>query len=182
MELAVGARRIDLTTGVVVIGTGRAAGLGADAVLEGCGSADGLPTAVRVAQASPQDADASRLVVLAHVGACRGDPVEEVRASLHDQAGVALGHGIAADRLVLDPGVDTKPIAQAVALLRGTATIADGHHTVAVAALGPMFSDPGARIGLLTLAISRGCRVVITDDTRTARRVADVVTAMLSAL
>ena len=42
-------------------------------------------------------------------------------------------------------------------------------------------ADPGARIGLLTLAIVSGCRVVITDDPCGSRRVADVLTAVLSA-
>lgn len=171
------ARRVDLTSSVVVVAAGRPTA-GADAVLAGEGSEDlGLPLVHRVVgdgACAPVDG----LLLLSHRGPCAGEPVAEVARWLRDAAAAALAAGVPADRLVVDAGLDTKPWDEVLALLRATAALAPPGTPLAVATLGDAWRDPGRRAGGQALAVDQGCRVLLTADPSGARRVADVVMAV----
>lgn len=118
--------------------------------------------------------------------------VDEVRAFLEERVARARAAGIPDERMLVDAGLDLgKSPPQSLALLRGSA---------ALAALGPpLLLDVSNNrfLGLLldldvgerrmashaaaALGIARGGRVVRAHDVRGARRVADVLAALLAA-
>lgn len=172
------ARRVDLTSSVVVVAAGRSIE-GADAVLAGAGArAPGLPLVHRVVGGGAACAPANGLLLLAHRGSCVGDPVAEVSSWLRDAVAAAVAAGVPAHRLVVDAGLDTKPWDEALALLRATPVLAPPGTPMAVATLGDAWRDVGRRVGGQALAVAQGCRVLLTADPVGARRVADVVLAV----
>jgi len=122
----------------------------------------------------------------------RSDLVAQVRDFLAERVSRARAAGIADTRIMVDAGLDIgKSPAQSLALLRESATLAD---------LGPpllLDATIGRFLGILlgldrderrvaghaahALGIVRGCRIVRADDVLGARRVADVVEALLKA-
>ena len=172
-----GARRVDLTSSVVVVAAGREID-GADAVLADHEQRETwLPVVHRAGTVGGCGADGG-LLLLTHQGPCSGEPVAEVSRWLRDATAAALAAGVPADRLVIDAGIDTKPWDEALALLRATATLVLEATPLAVATLGGAWTDPGKRAGAQAFAITRGCRVVVTADTLGGRRVADVTMAV----
>lgn len=171
------ARRVDLTSSVVVVAAGQPTE-GADAVLAGAGSLErGLPLVHRFVGGGGACTPADGLLLLTHRGPCTAEPVAEVSRWLRNAAAAAIAAGVPAERLVVDAGLDTKPWGDVVALLRATAALAPPGTPLAVATLGDAWGDVGRRAGGQALAVELGCRVLLTADPIGARRVADVVLA-----
>lgn len=117
--------------------------------------------------------------------------VEEVRAFLQERVRRAEAAGLPIERIVVDAGLDLgKTPAQSLTLLRESAALADLGPPLL---LGPSSRYLGVVLGLevqergvaahaaAALAVARGCRIVRTTDVRGARRVADVLDAVLGA-
>lgn len=125
-------------------------------------------------------------------GPGQADVVAEVRAFLQGAVATGRAAGIPDERMIVDAGLDQgKSPAQSLALLRSSAALAD---------LGPpLLLDASNKrfLGLLldldvderrmashvaaALGIARGCRLVRAHDVRGARRVTDVLAALLGA-
>lgn len=121
-----------------------------------------------------------------------GDVVAEVRTFLIDRAGRAEAAGIPRERIMVDAGLDLgKTAEESLLLLRSSHTLTTLGYPVSLSASDKLF--PGAVVGLdvqdrgqastaaYALGIIRGCRVIRAHDARTARRVADVLAAVLAA-
>lgn len=118
------------------------------------------------------------------------DVVAQVRAFLVEQARRAEKAGLPRERIVLDAGVDGRATTeQSLRLLRASPVLAELGYPLASASgsslAGPADerSDEALAITATTaaLAVAGGCRVLRTSDVRTARRVADVLAAILGA-
>ncbi len=120
------------------------------------------------------------------------DVLGEVAAVLGTQAGRAEAAGIPRERILLDPGLDLgKTAQQSLALLRGTPVLAALGYPVLLSAshkpflgalLGLEVSElADATVAAHSLGIIGGCRVLRAHDARAARRVADVLAAVLPA-
>jgi dihydropteroate synthase len=118
------------------------------------------------------------------------DVVAEVAAFLAGRAARAVAAGIPAERVMVDAGLDLgKTAEQSLALLRGSATLADLGHPLLLSAshkpflgtvLGLEVADRHqATVAAHALGIVRGCRILRTHDARAARRVANVLAAVL---
>jgi len=157
--------------------------------LSGFADDEYLPTAVRAGAAvvathvrlRPRPADARPLDVAA-----------EVRAFLAARVAQAAAAGVDPDSVIVDAGLDHgKTPGQSLALLRESATLADIGPPLLLSAAGRRF--PGvvldldvderrvATLAAAALGVSRGCRIVRASDVRGARRVADVLEAVLTA-
>ncbi|MGH9184133.1 MAG: dihydropteroate synthase [Acidimicrobiales bacterium] len=120
-----------------------------------------------------------------------GDLVAEVRAFLADRAGRAAAAGIPAERILVDAGLDLgKTPAQSLALLRASGALTELGHPLVLSASNKPFLDqlPGvdgvgsrrhATYAAHALGVTRGCRVVRAHDVLGARRVVEVVAALL---
>lgn len=148
----------------------------------------------------PAAAEAGVSVVAAHAGLGPGAPgpiapihdvVAEVRTSLAELARRTEKAGLAPERIVLDPGLDAaRTPEQSLQLLRASPALADlGHplllsmsHRLLTALLGHRVDDRRATaVAVSALGIVGGARVLRAEDVRTARRVADVLAAILAA-
>ncbi|HET9441811.1 MAG TPA: hypothetical protein VFO65_00735, partial [Acidimicrobiales bacterium] len=122
-----------------------------------------------------------------------GPTLVAVRDGLVEQARRAEAAGIARRRIVLGAGLDRLRPAAALELLRATDRLAllgyplllspPGHDALgALLALEPP-DRPAAGLAAVALGVTRGCRIVraSADDVRGARRVCDVVAAVLEA-
>ncbi len=120
------------------------------------------------------------------------DLAGEVRAFLAERAAQARAAGVAADRIVVDAGLDLgKTPRQSLALLRESAALADLGLPVLLSASNKRFL--GALLDLEiderrlashaahALGVARGCRIVRVHDVQGAKRVAVVLEALLSA-
>lgn len=118
--------------------------------------------------------------------------VDEVRALLSERVARARAAGIPDERMIVDAGLDLgKAPQQSLALLRGSAALADIGPPVLLDASNKRFLgllldlDVGERRmaghAAAALGIARGCRVVRSHDVLGARRVADVLAAVLGA-
>jgi len=143
-----------------------------------------LPTAVRV----------GATVVATHSRLPPGeaDVVADVRRVLGERVTRARAAGLADDRIIVDPGLDLgKSPAQSLTLLRETAALADLGLPLLLDAADKRFL--GMALGLepderrlascaaAALGIARGGRIVRASDVRGARRVVDVLQAVLAA-
>ncbi len=165
-----------------------AAAAGAVACVDSSGFLDDafLPTASR----------AGTTVVVTHRGTQAGSPtydvVGEVRTYLDDHVGRARGAGIPVDRIVVDAGLDLgKSPAQSLTLLQESPALADLGPPLLISASNGRFL--GMTLGLepeerrvashaaAALGVARGGRIVRAHDVRGARRVADVLEALLAA-
>jgi dihydropteroate synthase len=148
----------------------------------------------------PAAAQAGATVVATHARLRRPGPgpgpgapelVEEVRSFLRDRVRRAEAAGLPAERVIVDAGLDLgKTPAQSLTLLRESAALADLGPPLL---LGASSRYLGVLLGLevderrvaghaaTALAVARGCRIVRTTDVRGARRVADVLDAVLGA-
>ncbi len=120
------------------------------------------------------------------------DLVVQVRAFLVERAARAEAAGIGRERIMLDAGLDlgkTEP--QSLVLLRCSGSLVDLGYPVLLSAsnkrflghlLGTEVHDRrDATMAAHALGIALGCRVLRAHDVRAARRVADVVAAVLEA-
>ncbi|HUS62670.1 MAG TPA: dihydropteroate synthase [Acidimicrobiales bacterium] len=119
-------------------------------------------------------------------------PLEAAAKSIQHLAAQAVVSGVSPNRVIVDAGLGLgKSDAASLALLRNTAGLAKLGYPLLVAAsrkpfLGSGLGQPGAEIGggglgAVALAIWHGARIVRTHDVREARRVADVVGAIVEA-
>ena len=112
--------------------------------------------------------------------------VSEVRSHLAERVAEAVKAGVAEDRIIVDAGLALgKEPAQSLALLRQSADLADlGPPLLLDASSGIFLGPDGRRVAdhaAQALGIARGCRLVRTAEVRAARRVADVLGAVLAA-
>jgi len=120
------------------------------------------------------------------------DVVTDVRAFLADRAQQAEAAGIAAERVMVDAGLDLgKSEPQSLTLLRHSDTLVDLGYPVFLSASNKRFlwklldvdvaHAANGTVAAHTLGIALGCRVLRSHDVRGARRVADVMAAILEA-
>jgi dihydropteroate synthase len=120
------------------------------------------------------------------------DVVADVRAFLRSAAARAEAAGIAPDRIVVDAGLDLgKTWQQSLCLLRASGALAGLGHPVMLSAsnktfLGRLLDLEVADRRLAShaahaLGVARGCRILRVHDVRGARRVADVLAAVMAA-
>lgn len=120
------------------------------------------------------------------------DVVKEVGEFLAERARRALVAGVAADRIVLDAGLDLgKTAAQSLELLRGSdRLVAQGFPVLLSASnktflgkvLGLEIDERGtASLAAAALGVTLGCRIVRAHDVLGTRRVCDVIGAILEA-
>jgi dihydropteroate synthase len=118
------------------------------------------------------------------------DVVTAAATSLADAAGLAERAGLAATRIVLDPALDQAGSwAQSLLLLRSSCALAALGYPLLLATtdiafpadlLGPAADRSQAADAAHALGIIGGCRLLRTTDVRGARRVADVLAAVLA--
>ena len=143
--------------------------------------------------------DAKATVAISHrrpsrpaVAASPAGFVAEVRAFLAEQVARAGAAGIPDERIVVDAGLGLgKTPAQALTLLRESAALADLGPALLLSASNQRFlgvlldlevdERRMASHAAAALGIARGCRIVRAHDVRGARRVADVLEALLNA-
>lgn len=120
------------------------------------------------------------------------DVVVEVCAFLADRAARAEAAGIPTERIMVDAGLDLgKTEAQSLVLLRQSDALAELGYPVFLSASNKRFlwklldvevdAASDATMAAHALGIALGCRVLRSHDARAARRVADVMAALLSA-
>lgn len=120
------------------------------------------------------------------------DVVATVRAFLADRAGQAEAAGIPRERIMVDAGLDLgKTAAQSLRLLQSSDQLAELGYVLYLSASNKPFLGAllGTEVGdrreashaAHALGIGLGCRVVRAHDVRGARRVRDVMAAVLEA-
>ncbi len=120
------------------------------------------------------------------------DVVATVRGFLADRARQALDAGVAADRIVVDAGLDLgKTEAQSAELLRASGQLVALGYPVLLSASNKRFlwsllgveRDAAAdgTTAAHALGVTLGCRVLRAHDVRAARRVSDVLAAVMEA-
>ena len=110
----------------------------------------------------------------------------EVRSHLAERLAEAVKAGVAEERIIVDAGLGRgKAKAQSLGLLRQSADLADlGPPLLLDVSSGIFLGRDGHRVAdhaAQALGIARGCRLVRTAEVRAARRVADVLGAVLAA-
>jgi dihydropteroate synthase len=121
-----------------------------------------------------------------------GDVVADVTEFLRERAARAAAAGIAATRIVVDAGLDLgKTWQQSLLLLRASDRLAALGHPVLLSASNKTFLGKLLDLEIdqrrlashaaHALGIRLGCRILRAHDVRGARRVADVVAAILEA-
>ncbi len=121
-----------------------------------------------------------------------GDVVDEVRRALVDRADRAVAAGVRPNRIVIDAGLDLgKNWEQSLTLLRASAQLASVGYPLLLSASNKTFlgrlldleidQRRMASHGAHALGVARGCRILRVHDVAGARRVVDVLAAILSA-
>jgi dihydropteroate synthase len=121
-----------------------------------------------------------------------GDVVGDVRSFLVDRARRAGAAGIPADRIVLDVGLDLgKTATQSLTLLRESQRLAELGYPLLLSASNKTFlgrvldlevsERREASLAATAIGVAGGCRIVRAHDVRGARRVCDVLAAILAA-
>ena len=121
-----------------------------------------------------------------------GGVVPSVRDALRQLADRAIAAGLRTEQVIADAGLDLgKTWEQSVALLRASDELAGLGHPLLLSASNKTFLgrlldlDVGDRRlashGAHALGVVRGCRLLRAHDVKGARRVADVVAAILAA-
>jgi dihydropteroate synthase len=116
--------------------------------------------------------------------------IEVVNDFLSERVARAAAAGISRERVIVDAGLDLgKTAQQSLELLRATPSLLALGHPVLLSASNKRFlgiidgADVGDRreltIGAHAAGIALGCRIVRAHDVRGARRVADIVAAIL---
>ena len=120
------------------------------------------------------------------------DVVTDVAAFLIERAGQARACGVAAERIVLDAGLDLgKTAEQSLTLLRASPTLAGLGYPLLLSASNKSFLGKvlelelterrEASIGAAALGIAWGCRIVRAHDVLGTRRVRDALAAVSEA-
>jgi dihydropteroate synthase len=123
---------------------------------------------------------------------CYDDVVADVGAFLAERAERARAAGVAADRIVLDAGLDLgKTTPQSLALLRASDRLAALGYPVLLSAsnkgfLGQVFdldinSRRSASLAAAALGVTLGCRIIRAHDVKATRQVCDVLAAIMQA-
>jgi dihydropteroate synthase len=118
------------------------------------------------------------------------DVVAEVRAFLVDRARRAEVAGIPPERVIVDAGLDLgKTAAQSLVLVRQSRRLAEIGYPLLLSASNKTFLgrlldlDVGERreasLAATAIGVIGGCRIVRAHDARGARRVCDVIAAIL---
>jgi dihydropteroate synthase len=120
------------------------------------------------------------------------DVVEAVVGFLGERAAQAIGAGIPSDRVILDAGLDLgKTEGQSLVLLRASDRLVELGYPVLLSASNKRFlwtllgvdrhqAAEGTNAAH-ALGITLGCRILRAHDVRAARRVADVLAAVIEA-
>jgi dihydropteroate synthase len=147
----------------------------------------------------PVVAEAGASVVATHIRLPPGVPdpdpyyddlVADVRTALCGLGRRARDHGIGADRVVLDPGLDLgKTWQQSLQLLAAMTRFADLGHPLLLGASNKIFlgrllglavdERDAASVAAAAIGVLRGCRVLRVHDARGARHAADLAAAVL---
>ncbi|HUY23588.1 MAG TPA: dihydropteroate synthase [Acidimicrobiales bacterium] len=120
------------------------------------------------------------------------DVVASVRTFLEDRAARARAAGLAADRVVLDAGLDLgKTAAQSLELLRASDVLAGLGYPLLLSASNKPFLGVTldlavdrrgeASLSAAAIGVALGCRIVRAHDVSGTRRVCDAVAAVLEA-
>jgi dihydropteroate synthase len=120
------------------------------------------------------------------------DVLEAVRAFLCDRAERAAAAGIAAERVVLDAGLDLgKTAAQSLTLLRGSPVLAQLGYPLLLSASNKTFlgaildldihSRENASLAAAAMGMTLGCRLLRVHDVAGTRRVCDSIAAVSEA-
>jgi dihydropteroate synthase len=120
------------------------------------------------------------------------DVVATVRSFLAERAEQALAAGIPKERIIVDAGLDLgKTEEQSVTLLRASDALAGLGYAVLLSASNKRFlwrlldvdvdRAGDGTVAAHALGIALGCRILRAHDARAARRVADVMAAILDA-
>lgn len=120
------------------------------------------------------------------------DVVAEVSCFLVERAGKAVAAGIPPERIVVDAGLDLgKTAEQSLALLRGSATLAELGYPLLLSASNKTFlgvllelaidERRSASLAAAALGVSLGCRVLRVHDVAGTCRVRDALAAVLEA-
>src|SRR3954454_24079851 len=121
-----------------------------------------------------------------------GDVLVAVRDFLLDRAHQAEAAGIAADRIVIDAGLDLgKTWQQSLILLRESARLAALGYPLLLSASNKTFLGKlldleigdrrEASLSATALGVARGCRIIRAHDVAGTRRVCDTIAAVLEA-
>jgi dihydropteroate synthase len=149
----------------------------------------------------PAAAEAGATVVATHIRLAPrvadpdpqyGDVVAEVGEFLAERARGAQDAGVAADRIVLDAGLDLgKTAEQSLTLLRASDRLVALGYPVLLSASNKTFlgkildldiNERGeASLAAAALGVSLGCRIVRAHDVLGTRRVCDVIAAIVEA-
>lgn len=149
----------------------------------------------------PAAAEAGATVVATHIRLAPrvadpdpqyGDLVAEVGEFLAERARRAQDAGVAADRIVLDAGLDLgKTAEQSLTLLRASDRLVAQGYPVLLSASNKTFlgkvldldiNERGeASLSATALGVSLGCRIVRAHDVLGSRRVCDVIAAIVEA-
>ena len=149
----------------------------------------------------PAAAEAGATVVATHIRLAPrvadpdpqyGDVVAEVGEFLAERARRAQDAGVAADRIVLDAGLDLgKTAEQSLTLLRASDRLVAQGYPVLLSASNKTFlgkildldiNERGeASLAAAALGVSLGCRIVRAHDVLGSRRVCDVIAAIVEA-
>jgi len=119
------------------------------------------------------------------------DVVHEVRNFLLSRADVAIGAGIAQDRIILDPGIGFgKSLDHNLALLRNLSILCDSGYPILVGLsrksfLGAILDVPVEKrlvgtVAANTAAILQGASIIRVHDVKEGRRTADVAVRLRS--
>ncbi|HUY64073.1 MAG TPA: dihydropteroate synthase [Acidimicrobiales bacterium] len=120
------------------------------------------------------------------------DVVAEVGAFLAERAERALSAGVAADKVVVDAGLDLgKTAAQSLALLRASRQLASLGYPLLLSASNKTFlgvvlglelhQREEASLSAAALGVALGCRLVRAHDVAGTRRVCDALAAIMEA-
>lgn len=119
------------------------------------------------------------------------DGIDVLRRSVISAATRAESAGVPAERILFDIGGRSSGGAGPEAALRRTSALVDLGYGLTLSWASPSLVPPGATpdpehgreatIAVWILAVMAGCRVLRTNDGRGARRVADVLAALLDA-
>jgi dihydropteroate synthase len=120
------------------------------------------------------------------------DVLDTVRTFLLDRAARATAAGIAADRIVLDAGLDLgKTAEQSLTLLRGSAVLAGLGYPLLLSASNKTFLGVlldldidhrgDASLSAAALGLALGCRILRVHDVARTRRLCDSLAAVIEA-
>ena len=122
-----------------------------------------------------------RLAPAAGGGGSHDEGVARTTGALGELAAMARSCGIPAERVLLDAGLDAGAASREALVLSLQVSRSLAATGSAVVLSVPRRGAVGAEVATQAVAVIWGCRVLRAHDARSARRVADVVAAILAA-